>query len=437
MLGEAKCLELLESALAACPCDQAEAILYATDNALTRFADSAIHQNVAEKNVMISVRAVLGKRIGAAKGNQATKEEVAATAARARDLARVAAEDDNFISLPRPQPLPQVTTFAEPTAASTPEERAEVVRQIASIAGQAGCAASGSLSADSVEVAVANSLGVRAYAPATDACLIAVASDGESSGYAEWRGMDISRLDPAAVAERAAQKCVAGRGAEAVAPGEYTVILEPLAVGDVLMFLGYVGLGAQSLQEGRSFLTGKMGEKVTGGNINIWDDASDSRHHAFPFDWEGVPKRKLMLIENGVGVGVVHDSYTAGKEGTESTGHALPAPNTYGPLPINLFLGTGDATLEEMISSTERGILVTRFHYTNIVHERQTILTGMTRDGTFLIEGGKVAKPLKNLRFTQSILEALSSVKMIGRAAELTEYAHVPALKIGKFAFTS
>jgi PmbA protein len=150
-----------------------------------------------------------------------------------------------------------------------------------------------------------------------------------------------------------------------------------------------------------------------------------------------VPHQEVPIIENGVARGVAYDSYTANKEGKQSTGHAFPAPNTYGPMPTNLFLAPGDAALQDMIASADRAILVTRFHYTNIVHEKQTTITGMTRDGTFLIENGKLIKPLKNLRFTQSIVEALSSVELIGRDCELVPHAYVPPLKIPSFAFTS
>ncbi len=215
------------------------------------------------------------------------------------------------------------------------------------------------------------------------------------------------------------------------------MILEPVAVGELVTFLGYLGMGALALQEGRSFLTGKLGGKVAGDNVTIWDDGTDGRGLAMPFDWEGQPKRKVTLIENGIGRGVVYDSYTATREKRETTGHALPAPNTAGPLPLNMFLAPGEASLDEMVASTRRGILVTRFHYVNVVHERETILTGMTRDGTFLIENGKRTKPLKNLRFTQSVLGALSMVEMIGKECALAEYAYVPALKVGKFSFTS
>jgi predicted Zn-dependent protease len=162
-----------------------------------------------------------------------------------------------------------------------------------------------------------------------------------------------------------------------------------------------------------------------------------------PFDFEGVPKQRVDLIDDGVARGVVYDSYRAGKEeGKLSTGHALPAPNAMGPFPVNLFFSPGDATLEEMISSTERGIYVTRFHYTRPVEPKQVVITGMTRDGTFLIENGKIAYPVKNLRFTQSYLEALNHVDMIGQTPRLLAgmgglaRASVPALKLGSFSFT-
>ncbi len=437
MLGESKCLELVAAALNTCECDQAEAIIWVQNSALTRFADSVIHQNVAEVNAMISVRAVLGKRIGVARGNQLNADDVRAVARRALDLARVAAEDRNFVSLPEPEPYPTVLTYSEATAASTPESRADAIRAIVAIATEHSCRASGSFAADKSEIAIGNSLGIRAYTPSTDASLISVVADDGSSGYAEWRGTDLAQLDAERVASIAARKCVEGRGVEAIEPGEYTVILEPLAIGDMLFMLAYMGMGAMAFQEGRSFMTGRIGEKLAGGNITIWDDATDPHQRAIPFDWEGVAKRKTMIIENGIARGPVYDSYTAHKEGKRSTGHGFPAPNTFGPAPTHLFLGAGHSTVEEMIASTDRGILVTRFHYTNIVHEKQTIFTGMTRDGTFLIEGGKIARPVRNLRFTQSILSALSDVEMIGSSCQLVEYAYTPALKIGSFAFTS
>ena len=437
MLGKDHCLDLIEAALAACDCDQSEAIIYATDHSLTRFADSVIHQNVTEQNAMLSVRAVLGKRIGAARGNQLTADDAREVARRARELAAVSAEDPEFVSLAEPQPLPEVPSYCEATAASTPEARAEAVREMVMVADREACRGSGSLSAEAAEMAVGNSLGVRAYAPATQASLVLVAADDESSGYAEWHGLDLAQLDARAAAEVAVHKCVRGRNAQSIAPGVYTVVLEPPAVADMLSLLAWTSFGANAYQEGRSFMAGRMGQKVVGENVSIWDDGTDPRGLAFPFDWEGLPKRRVRLIERGVAAGIVYDSYSAAKEGKQSTGNALPAPNTYGPLPMHLFLGTGEAGEDDMITSTEHGLLVTRFHYTNIIHEKQTIITGMTRDGTFLIERGRITGPVQNLRFTQSILDALSDVEMISQHGQLTGDGWAPAIKVAKFSFTS
>jgi predicted Zn-dependent protease len=197
------------------------------------------------------------------------------------------------------------------------------------------------------------------------------------------------------------------------------------------------------MQEGRSFMVGKIGEQIVDPRVSIWDDASDPRGLPLPFDFEGVPKQRVDLIENGVARGVVYDSYRAGKEeGKTSTGHALPAPNSFGPFPLNTFFGAGDATLEEMIASTERGLYITRFHYTRPVEPTKVVVTGMTRDGTFLIEDGKIACPVRNLRFTQSYLDALNHVDMIGKDHRLLSGMGglggtvQPALKLGSFAFT-
>src|SRR5574340_293214 len=192
MLGKDSCLELVEAALAACECDQAEVLLTRTEHALTRFAESVIHQNVAETDAMLSVRAVLGTRVAAARTNQLTPEAAREAARRARDLAAFSAEDPNFVSLPHPQPLPEVTSYYAATAESTPEARAAAVQEAVAIAQREQCLASGSLAAETREVALGNSLGVRAYAPGTEASFVTVVADEASSGYADWYGNDLA-----------------------------------------------------------------------------------------------------------------------------------------------------------------------------------------------------------------------------------------------------
>lgn len=434
-------MELLDRTLSWCPADQAEVVIQAEASQLTRFAESAIHQNVAEKDVRVAVRAVIGKRIGCASTNRLDDNHLRDTADSAVRIARLQRENPDFKSLPEPRPSDPIDVFFPATADCGPERRADIVRDLAARSRAAGCAVSGSLATSAYEIAVGNSLGVRGYHPVTDTSIVTVAADGDATGYAESSHRDIDTLPWADTVERAIRKCHDSRGAEAVEAGDYEVVLEPLAVGDLIMFLAWLGLGALSVQEGRSFVCGRMGERVMSESVSVWDDGRDPRTLAMPFDFEGVPKQRVDLIEGGVARAVVYDSYTAGRDGVASTGHGLPAPNPEGGLPWNLFMAPGQATLEEMIGNTERGLLVTRFHYANVIHPRETIITGMTRDGTWLIERGRLVRPVKNLRFTQSIVEAFSGVLELGTDAVPVRPDDsplcVPAAHLARFAFTS
>jgi PmbA protein len=200
-----------------------------------------------------------------------------------------------------------------------------------------------------------------------------------------------------------------------------------------------MSFGAMAMQEKRSFMADKMGQKVAADSISIWDDGRDPAGWPLPFDFEGQPKHKVHLIQEGIARGVVYDSFTAHREGKESTGHALPQPNGFGALPLNLVMAPGDASLEEMIAGTEDGVLVTRLWYVRPVHPKETLITGMTRDGTFKIDHGKITKPLRNLRFTSSILAALEGTQGIGREQKLQGSffggSLAPALKVRAFTF--
>jgi PmbA protein len=217
------------------------------------------------------------------------------------------------------------------------------------------------------------------------------------------------------------------------------VVLEEAAVAEMLDYVGFIGFSALAVQEGRSFM--RLGEQITGANISIYDDGYDPRGFPMAFDFEGVPKRRVDLIKDGVAHAVVYDSYTAGREpGRQSTGHALPAPNTYGPLPLNLVLAPGRTPKADLIKGIKRGLWVTRFHYVNIVHPLQTVLTGMTRDGTFLIEDGVITRPVKNLRFTQSVLDALRHAEPADTLKLQKSFfggTLAPALRIEGFNFSS
>ncbi len=442
MLSEDKIREITDKVLSLSQADQTEVLVFSDDSQLTRFANSYIHQNVAERDVHVRVRAVVAKRIGVASTNDLSAESLEKVVETALELARLQQENPDFVSLPEPASISEVNAFSEGTASFTPEARARAVGDICRRAVENDLVASGAFSTSVQEIAVANSLGVFAYFPATLADLKTVIMGDDSSGYGASTAWDVEQMDAEAVGAEAVDKALQGRNPREIEPGLYTVILEEYATEDILEMLSYVGLGALAVQEERSFMCDRFGEQIVGSAISLWDDGLDPRGLPLPFDFEGVPKRRVSLIENGIAMNVVYDSYTAGKEGKMSTGHGLPAPNTFGPIPINMFMAPGEATLEEMIASTERGILVTRFWYTRPVHPKLAIITGMTRDGTFLIEKGEVAYPVKNLRFTQSYLDALSSVEMVGRATRLIRSDfelngnHVPALKLGEFEFT-
>jgi PmbA protein len=443
MLGRERIEQVSAALLSRSTADQTEVAITVRDGYLTRFANSTIHQNVAESDTEVRIRVVEGTRVGQVVSNTLDNGALQLALEKAQNLAHLQPENPDFKSLPGPQPIPDSVSFSESTAGCTPEQRAMGVGTICQMALHAGFTASGALTTSVVEMAVANSLGVAAYAPTTFAEINTVIMSDTSAGYASALTLDFDELDFEAVGEEALAKCAHSQNPVALDPGDYPVILEPYAVQDIVQMMSYVGFGAVAFQEGRSFMTGKLGRQVVDPRVSIWDDGLSADTVPWSFDCEGVPKRRVGLIENGIARGIVYDSYSAGKEdGKTSTGHAVPPPNTLGPFPLNMHFAPGDATLDEMIRSTARGIYVTRFHYTRHVEPVRVVVTGMTRDGTFLIQDGEIAYPVRNLRFTQSYVEALNHVEMIGSETRLLlgmrdiARISVPALKLGAFSFT-
>ena len=440
MLGEQELKNLADRALAQSQADQTEVVIIAPQSALTRFANNYIHQNVEQQDVDLRVRAVVGKKIGVASSNDLSDEGLRSVVERALTLAKHQRENPDFQSLPAAKPVQKADAYVERTARTGPEERAATVAEICDAAADAGLTAAGAFRTSVAEVAVANSLGVFAYHLDTGADLNTVVMGEQGSGHAERVSLDVGDIDGKAIAKEAIDTALRNVGQTELTPGEYDVVFQEYAVADLLDFFAYLSFGAQAYQEKRSFMAGRIGEQVMGENVTIWDDGLASDTAPNPFDFEGVPKQRVDFIENGVAREVVWDSYTAGKEKRESTGHALPAGNTFGPIPANMFLATGDATLDDMVASTKRGIWVSRFWYTRPVHPLNVVVTGMTRDGTFLIEDGKVTSPIKNMRFTQSYLEAMNRVEAIGKTATMQNaivgVSRVPALKIARWNFS-
>jgi PmbA protein len=430
------------AALAAAGRDGAEALLEARRESLTRFANNEIHQNVTLANAVLTLRVRDGRRVGSASTNRLDAEGLAAVAARARSLAELSPEDPELPDLAAPAPVRALDAFVPATAASTPEERAERVHPVVRDAAGRGLNAAGALTESTTSFAYANSRGVLAWQPETYAQFTCTVRGEDSSGWVDRHRRDTRGLDVEALGRIAIEKAERSRGPVALEPGPITVVLEPNAVAELVAFLAVLGLGAQAEQEGRSFLSGRIGEPITGERVTITDDAYDARGFGRPFDHEGTPRTALPLIERGLARAVVHDRRTAAKAGVASTGHASPPPATDGPLPYSLVLAAGDHELEELIAATERGVLVTRFWYNRVVDPKRTLVTGMTRDGTFLIERGKLTRGLRNLRFNESVLGVLERAEAFGRDAEPTVFDYVgncvvaPALRVRDFRFT-
>jgi predicted Zn-dependent protease len=432
----------MQKALRASKAEQTEVMLAAQDQELTRFANNVIHQNVAETDATLTVRAVMGKRQGVATTNNLSDEGIARAAEAAREAALRQPEDPDFKGLPGPYTPDGVRAFDEAAAAFSPEERAKAVGIVCRKAKGKGLTASGAYRTGAAELGIANSLGTVAYHPNTFADYIVTVMSDDSAGRAQASGWKVADVNPESVGDEALDKAARGRNARKVEPGEYTVVVEPYVTEDIVMMLNYYGMGAQAVQEGRSWMNERMGKPEMSPLVSIWDDGRDPAGAPLPFDFEGVPKQRVDIVKNGVIGQPVYDSYTAAKEGKTSTGHATPAAwGGFGPVALNLLMAPGGHSVDEMIKSTERGLYITRFWYTRLVHPRDCVITGMTRDGLWLIENGQITEPVKNLRFTQSYVKALAGVEMVGREARLFlgEYGpgvRVPALKIKAFTFT-
>jgi predicted Zn-dependent protease len=433
---------LLREAIGQSAAEQTEALIEARHESLTRFANNEIHQNVTSVNHTLTLRARVGRRTGTASTNRLDSSGLRQVADRALAIARLSPEDPGLPDLAPSATVPALDAFDAATAASTPEERAAAVGPVMIEAAARDLNAAGALSTVAGTLAFANSRGVLAVQPETYSQFTCTVRSENSSGWVDRHRRDARALDVATLGRVAIDKAERSRNPGSIEPGRYTVVLEPIAVAELVMFLATLGLGAQAEQEGRSFMAGKLGERITGERVTLVDDPYDARAFGRPFDFEGTPRQRVTLIERGVARGVVHDRRTAKRAGVESTGHASPPPATEGPLPYSLVLSTGDTPLEQLIASTERGILVTRFWYNRVVDPKQTLITGMTRDGTFMIENGKLTRGLRNLRFNENVLGVLERADAWSRDAEPTVFDYVgncvvtPALRVRDFRFT-
>ena len=416
-----------------------EAIIGSDSEALTRFANNAIHQNVAERTTQLSVRPLIEGRTARASTNRLDPDAIRAVVEQSVALARLMEPDADLLPLAEPADCPSAARHFEATAQATPKERARAVAAAIGVVESAGQTAAGIYSTGESVFALFNSRGVACRHSETMARFSITAMADVSSGWAKASACNLADLNPLQLARTAARKATESREPRELPPGRYTVILEPAAVLDLVGQM-FADFSATAIRDGRSFLNDRLGRKLFGENITIHDDALHPAQSGAPFDGEGVPRRRLTLVDRGVVREIAYSRQAAALEGVAPTGHGLPLPNEYGEAPANIVIAGGGASVDGMVASTERGILVTRLWYIREVDPYEKIFTGMTRDGTFLVEAGRVTAGLRNFRFNVGLMEMLSNVEAIGpsvrASGEETFDMVAPAMKVREFNLT-
>jgi PmbA protein len=416
-----------------------ELLITASSDALTRFANNTIHQNVAERGRFASVRVIVDHRTARATSNRVDRDSIARCVEQAIAIARSLQPDPDLLPLAEPAGVSPCDRFFTSTAGCTPAERASTVAEAIRIVAAAGQTAAGIYSTSETAEAVLNSRGVFAHHVETMARFSITAMADNSSGWAKASSPDRNAFDPLALARRAARKAELSRNPRELPPGRYTVILEPAAVLDLVGQI-FGDFSGTALQDKRSFLSDRLHQKLFGDNICIDDDVYHPLQAGPPFDAEGVPRRRLSLVQHGVPREVAYSRLAARRAGVEPTGHGYPPPSEYGEAPANIVMHGGDSSLDEIIASTDRAIWVTRLWYIREVDPYEKIMTGMTRDGSFLIEAGQVVCGVRNFRFNQGVTELLNHVDAMTReeraSGEEAIDMVVPALRARDFNFT-
>jgi predicted Zn-dependent protease len=461
MLTKEKAGEIFDRIRRFSSAGEVEAIFTGSRFALTRFANNTIHQNVEEENSIVSIRTNFAGRTARSTANQFDDESLRRAVRASENLARVQAPDRDLLPMPTMKEANsegqhadmsvRATRFFDQTAAITPDGRAVVVKGIVAVADQHKLTTAGIYSISESEEGIFNSQGLANWHRQTLAEISITMLGADSSGWQKANSPDVSCLDPVRLAETAARKAVESARPREIGPGKYTVILEPAAVLDIVGFMFWDYSGVAILDQ-RSFLNDRIGGKLFGANISISDDAAHPLQAGCLFDGEGMRRQRVQLVESGVVKRVVYarataakmkNSEYAGKVGPiEPTGHGFPLPNEVGEMPMNIVFAAPDnpQDVETMIASTERGVLVTRLWYIREVDPYEKIVTGMTRDGTFLVENGKVECGVRNFRFNQSLIAMLSNVEAMSipvrASGEESFDMVVPAMKVKEFNFT-
>ncbi len=435
MLEQNEIKNIIDKIMSTSKADETEVALGSYRNSLTRFAENYIHQNVSEDNTYLSITAIFGKRMGEASTNKIDDASIKRTVKSAMEIAKLAPPDEELLPRLGPQKYQDVQAYDPSIDELMPMDRADAVAEVVKACEKEKLKSAGAFSDSSYIGALANSNGLFACYKRTNISFSVTAMGDNSSGWVEKNAYKRADIDTKTLGQIAINKALTSKNPKEIPPGNYTAILEPEAVSELIGFM-LSGFNALAVDEGRSFLTGKIGQKIVGDNINLASDPYHLLHQGRPFDGDGVPTKRVELIKNGVQQSLVYDRLTAKKHGVEPTGHGGGGRNAYGAYPVCAVMSGGNSTLEEMIKTTDKGILVTRFWYTNIVDPMKVIVTGMTRDGTFWIENGKIAYGIKNFRINQNVLEMLNNVEMMSEPV-LAGGIVVPAMKVKNFHFSS
>jgi PmbA protein len=410
-----------------------------TIQALTRFANNTIHQHVAEQGLVVSIRTAVDGRTARVTTNRADEDALRAAVEDCLSLASHQPKDAQLLPMPGRQKYRAVRRFHPSTAALTADERARAVKKACQLAENQGQVAAGIFSSGQSQNVLVNSRGLAAAYRQTQATFSVTMQQGSAASWAKSNAGDVRQLDPVRLAQIASGKAARAQNPVELAPGKFTVILEPAAVLDLVGFLFY-DFAATAVADRRSCLSGRLGKAIFGKNITMTDDAYHPGQLGAGFDGEGIPRQRVVLVDRGVVENLVYSRRSAKQARTRPTGHGFALPNDYGEAPLNLVVSGGSTSVEDMIASTEHGLLVTRLWYIREVDPYEKIMTGMTRDGLFVVEKGKVAEAARNFRFNQSVLEVLRNVECLGPARRATgEEAFemvVPAMKIRNFHFS-
>jgi len=442
MLSRDEIFAILLKTLSYSDGDQCEALIISNSNALTRYSNSVIHQNVLENDAGLFVRTVKGKKTGTAISNSFSPDDLKRTVKISSQICDVSEENPDFRSLPISNHIMSEKLVCEKTLNFAPIDRAKHIKKFTEKADKFGLSTAGTFSSGLYQIGILNSLGINAYFETTRAKFVAMALENENSGYASTSSYSVDLLDIEKKSDIAIKKCMESRNPVEIKPGKYKVALEKQAVNDIIKLFSYTQFGALAKQEGRSMMAENIGKKIMSEKFTIYDDGSAKEGLYFPIDFEGILKEKVVLVDKGEAKNVVHDSLSAARDNVKSTGHALPPGNSGNPYPLNIFLDGGEKSENEIFSNIEDGLLITRFHYLNpFLNLKTALFTGTTRDGTFIIKNGKISKPVKNLRFTQSMIEAFSNIEDLSLETEIFNDGSfftlsVPSMVLNNFNFS-